>query len=67
MEAIGGYFELADLVEKGEFPHNEGILLNTGRNALEYILRSIGNVNHIYLSYYTCEVVLEPLKRLNIP
>lgn len=67
MEAIGGYFELVDLVEKGVFPHNDGVLLNTGRNALEYILRSIRNVNHIYLPYYTCEVVLEPLKKLNIP
>lgn len=67
MEAIGGYFELADLVEGGEFLHNDGVLLNTGRNALEYILRSIGKVKHIYLPYYTCEVVLEPLKKLNIP
>lgn len=67
MEAIGGYFELADLVEGGKFPHNDGVLLNTGRNALEYILRSIGGVKHIYLPYFTCEVVLEPLKKLNIP
>lgn len=67
MEAIGGYFELADLVERGEFPHNDGVLLNTGRNALEYILRSIGKVKRVYLPYYTCEVVLEPLKKLNIP
>ena len=67
MEAIGGYFELANLVERGKFPHNDGVLLNTGRNALEYILRSIVNVKHIYLPYYTCEVVLEPLKKLNIP
>lgn len=67
MEAIGGYFELADLVEGGVFPHNNGVLLNTGRNALEYILRSIGNVNQVYLPYYTCGVVLEPLKKLDIP
>lgn len=67
MEAIGGYFELADLVEGGKFPHNDGVLLNTGRNALEYILRSIGKVKHVFLPYYTCEVVLEPLKKLNIP
>lgn len=66
-EAIGGYFELADLVKKGSFPHHDGVLLNTGRNALEYILRSIGVVKRVYLPYYTCEVVLEPLKKLNIP
>lgn len=66
MEAIGGYFELADY-EDGLFPHRDAILLNTGRNALEYILRSIGQVHGVYLPYYTCEVVLEPLKKLHIP
>lgn len=67
MKAIGGYFELADYEEGKGFPHQDGILLNTGRNALEYILRSIGDVKCIYLPYYTCEVVLEPLKKLHIP
>lgn len=67
MKAIGGYFELADYEEGGVFPHQGGILLNTGRNALEYILCSIGEVKHIYLPYYTCEVVLEPIEKLHIP
>ena len=67
MEAIGGYFELADHEESGVFPHQYGVLLNTGRNALEYILRSIGEVKQIYLPYYTCEVVLEPIEKLHIP
>lgn len=67
MKAIGGYFGLADYEEGGVFPHQDGILLNTGRNALEYILRSIGEVKHIYLPYYTCEVVLEPIEKLHIP
>ena len=67
MKAIGGYFELADYEEGKGFPHKDGILLNTGRNALEYILRSIDEIKGIYLPYYTCEVVLEPLKKLHIP
>lgn len=67
MKEIGGYFELAVYEEGSMFPHENGILLNTGRNALEYILRSIGTVKGIYLPYYTCEVVLEPLKKLHIP
>lgn len=66
MEAIGGYFELANR-ENGVFPHGNGILLNTGRNALEYILRTLGVVNNIYLPFYTCEVVLEPITKLGIP
>lgn len=67
MKAIGGYFELADYEEGRGFPHPDGVLLNTGRNALEYILRSIGEVKGIYLPYFTCDVVLEPLKKLHIP
>lgn len=63
---IGGYFELEDTVEGFSSPV-QGILLNTARNALEYILRYIGSVKKIYLPIYTCEVVLEPIKRLNIP
>ena len=34
MKVIGGYFELADYEEGKGFPHKDGILLNTGRNAL---------------------------------
>lgn len=67
MNPIGGYFELADYCECGVFPHHKGHLLNTGRNALEFILRSIGRVRRVYLPYYTCEVVFEPLRKLSIP
>lgn len=66
MKPIGGYFE----IEKeglGIYPHQNGLQLNTGRNALEHILRSISNVERIYIPYYTCEVVLEPIKKLCIP
>ena len=67
IKPIGGYFELADRETAGNFPHKDGILLNTGRNALEYILRSIKDIKSIYLPYFTCEVVLEPIKKLGIP
>lgn len=67
MKPIGGYFELADREECRDYPHPNGILLNTGRNALEFILQSVGRVKKVYLPYYTCEVVLEPLRRLGIP
>lgn len=66
IKPIGGYFELADREMTDNFPHKNGILLNTGRNALEYILRSINNIKRIYLPYFTCEVVLEPIRKLGI-
>lgn len=65
-DAIGGYFELADL-ETGSFPLSDGVLLNTGRNAFEYILRSISRVTRLYIPYYTCAAILEPICKLHIP
>jgi len=64
-KAIGGYFNL-ELASYGTFPHSDGVLLNTGRNAIEYILRSFGEVKHVYVPYYTCIVVVEPLQKLGI-
>ncbi len=66
-KAIGGYFEIADCEQVDNFPRKDGVLLNTARNALEYILRSIKNTKLIYLPYFTCEVVLEPINRLQLP
>ena len=63
---IGGYFEL-ELTNNGSFPHSDGICLNSGRNALEYILRTLPNITHIWIPYFTCEVILEPITKLGIP
>ena len=61
--AIGGYFEL-ELDKKNEYYPNL-VKLNTGRNCLEYILRARG-YSKVYIPYYTCEAVLEPIKKLNL-
>ncbi|MGL2964086.1 hypothetical protein ACSVH2_09745 [Flavobacterium sp. RSB2_4_14] len=61
--SIGGYFELeTNLISEY---HSNGIAINTARNALEYILRA-KKVQKIYLPYYTCDVLLEPLKKLQL-
>lgn len=62
-KSIGGYFEL-ELPQGTEY-HNQAIALNTGRNALEYILRVRG-YKRVYLPYYSCEVLLEPFEKLGI-
>lgn len=64
MEAIGGYFSL-ELPLREEY-HKDAIRLNTGRNCLEYILRARG-YKKVYLPYYTCEAVMEPINKLGIP
>ncbi|MBR5081402.1 MAG: hypothetical protein IKX35_03040 [Bacteroidales bacterium] len=63
MEPIGGYFELE--LRKGEHYHKNAIRLNTARNGFEYVLRA-RHYRKVYLPYYTCEVMLEPIKKLGI-
>lgn len=62
-EAIGGYFELE--LRKGEHYHATALRLNTARNCLEYVLLQRG-YKHVYLPDYTCEVLLEPMAKLNV-
>lgn len=63
MTAIGGYFELE--LRKGEHYHKGALRLNTARNCFEYILRARG-YRKVYIPYYTCEVMLEPLQKCHI-
>ena len=63
MEPVGGYFSL-ELPLHEEY-HKGAIKLNTGRNCLEYILRS-RKYSKIYIPYYSCDVVLEPFHKLGI-
>lgn len=63
MDEIGGYFELE--LRKGEHYHKNAIRLNTARNAFEYILR-VRKYNKVYIPYYTCEVMVQPLLKLGI-
>jgi len=61
--SIGGYFELE--LSRGEEYHSDAIRLNTGRNAFEYILRA-KKYKKVYLPYYTCDVMLEPITKLKL-
>lgn len=62
-DAIGGYFELE--LRKGEHYHKDALRLNTARNCFEYILRA-RKYTKVYIPYYTCDVMLEPLKKCNV-
>ena len=63
MKEIGGFFEL-ELPRRKEY-HSKAIRLNTGRNSLEYILKN-NNYKKIYIPFYICNSILEPIKKLNI-
>jgi len=61
-KAIGGYFEL-ELNDFGTIFHDNAIALNSARNAFEYILR-IRNIKKVYIPYYICDVILQPINKL---
>jgi len=63
MKEIGGYFEL-QLPETGSFYPNL-MALNSGRSCLEYILITEG-CSKLFLPWYICDVVLEPIHKLGI-
>ena len=68
MRDIGGYLELELPSGSKEFLHSEGMLVNSGRHALELILRSLSpKPQKVLLPFFTCEVVLQPIQKLNIP
>lgn len=56
---IGGYFS----IECFHTPlyHSNGVMLNSGRNALRHILRTYG-VDTLYVPFYTCPVVWEAVQ-----
>jgi hypothetical protein len=60
---IGRYSELELNIFTGY--HSDALPLNTGRNCLEYILK-VNEYKKIYLPFYICEVIFEPINKLNI-
>ena len=62
-DAIGGYFGLE--LRKGEHYHKDALRLNTARNCFEYVLL-VRKYKKVYIPYFTCEVMLEPLQRHQI-
>ena len=59
MKEIGGYFELDP--GGGDTPLPDGVLLNSGRNALRHIVRQL-KIKSIWVPDYTCHVVWDALK-----
>ena len=59
MKEIGGYFELSQF-NNNEY-YAELISLNTGRNALLYLIKAKG-IKKLYIPYYLCDVISELLK-----
>ena len=63
-EEIGGYFEL-EINKSNSLFHNDAIKVNSGRNALEYILIT-KRIKKIFIPYYSCMAIIQPLKKHKI-
>lgn len=60
MKEIGGYFGLEQLVDNAHYKHL--LALNTGRNALLYLIRAKG-VKKIYIPFYICDSISSLLQQ----
>ncbi len=65
MKEIGGYFELELSGTRAGLLHKGALRLNTACNCLEYVIRA-NRINKLILPFYTCDVLLEPVKHLGI-
>lgn len=68
MKEIGGYMGLEfPFTNPEEFLHSDGVLLNTGTNAMGYIFKVKAPIHCVWLSYYTCECVLNLIMDMRLP
>ena len=56
MRPIGGYFEWEFSPAKKQPLHENAVYLNSGRHALEYILKGLGNIHCLWIPYFTCDM-----------
>lgn len=61
---IGGYFQI-ELNRKKSYFYNDLFHLNSGRNALLYILKA-RKYSKIYVPFFTCDAVIKPIENLGI-
>lgn len=66
MRPIGGYFEWEFPPAKKQPLHENAVYLNSGRHALEYILKGLGNIHCLWIPYFTCDAVMLPIQRLSV-
>ena len=63
--SIGGFFEL-ELPQEGTSFHNEALALHTGRACIRFILEK-EKPSKVYVPFYVCDAVYEPMDKLGIP
>ncbi len=65
MNSIGGYLEL-ELSDNKTVFHDKAVAVNSGRNALEYILLSNKFYKKIFVPFYSCDAIVQPITKLKL-
>ena len=65
MEAIGGYFGLEIPLGNHGFLHSGKLAFKSGRSSLYFICQVV-KPKKVYVPFYTCDALLEPLHLLNV-
>lgn len=60
---IGGYIELDNY--GGDFLYSDGILLNSGRSCLGYLIH-VRKIKVIYIPWFCCSAVREYCEKLDV-
>ena len=64
---IGGQIGYDNLIKKKLNLLKNNKIYPNGRSALYFILKEIKNkINKIYVPFYLCESILQPIKELNL-
>jgi len=65
MKPIGGFFELETGAPRGAY-HSDALALTNGRTCLNFLLQQT-RPRKVYLPYYTCDSLIQPIVLLGIP
>jgi hypothetical protein len=65
MQYIGGFFELELPAATTQTYHAEAVALNSARACLSLLIQQL-KIQKLYLPFYTCDALIEPLQEQNI-
>jgi len=65
MKPIGGYFELELNQQQQNWHPHASLTLKSGRSCLQFLLASL-SPKQVFIPYYTCDALIEPLQKYNI-
>lgn len=66
VKPIGGYFGWEFPQQVYSFPNDHGALVNSGHGALQLILKNLGEIDKVWIPYFTCSIVEKAIQNIGI-